>query len=127
ALDTEYSGQRYMMIAYREATLRIQVVSVFPEANDIDNDDDDDDNSGNDDDDGNNDDDSEEDTKKNPQTRIFEYKTPQILTTVTVIEDFNVSESTAFGNLSKKIKLDNDDKMSKNEGDQDIKPLSKIK
>ncbi|RIB01060.1 nucleolar protein 12-domain-containing protein [Gigaspora rosea] len=124
ALDTVYSDQRYMIIAYREATLWIQVASAFPgllvlfinysslEANDIDNDDDDD--NGNDDDDGNNEDDdneSEEDTKNNPSTRISEYKTPQILTTVTVIEDFNVSESTAFGNLSKKIKLDNDDKM----------------
>ncbi|CAG8786593.1 6493_t:CDS:2, partial [Gigaspora rosea] len=97
-----------MIIAYREATLWIQVASAFPGLLDDDNE-------------------SEEDTKNNPSTRISEYKTPQILTTVTVIEDFNVSESTAFGNLSKKIKLDNDDKMSKSEGDQDIKPLSKIK
>ncbi|CAG8698853.1 14813_t:CDS:2, partial [Racocetra persica] len=59
--------------------------------------------------------------------QISEYKTPQILTTVTVIEDFNVSENTEFVNTSKKIKLDADNKMSKNEGGQDMRLISKIK
>ncbi|CAG8477750.1 24861_t:CDS:2 [Cetraspora pellucida] len=62
-----------------------------------------------------------------PQAQISEYKTPQILTTVTVIEDFNVSENTAFGSASKEIKLDADNKMSKNEGSQDMRSTSKIK
>ncbi|CAG8651079.1 21498_t:CDS:2 [Dentiscutata erythropus] len=45
--------------------------AIIDKANDIDNDD-------------NDDDESEEDTKKNQRTRISEYKTPQMLTTVTL-------------------------------------------